>query len=224
LSLVSCLCPTYGRPAMLRRAVRCFLAQTHAPRELVVVYQAHDAGTRDYLRTLTDPSIRAVEIAPSPHLGPDGLRNHCVQAARGDYVAVWDDDDWSAPTRIQEQLAALRGGGRPGCCLYRVTLFDGIACSAYVSAARAWEQTLVIERGKMPAYANERGGDAALVRGLLQGAMVVALDRPALYVYVYHAANYFNREHWQANLLAHAQPLASAESARVAALLEPGGS
>jgi len=224
-SLVSCVCPTFGRVPMLRRAVACFLAQTYAPRELVVVYQSHDLATRDYLRGLGEPSIRAVEIAPSPELGPGALRNLCVEAARGKHVAVWDDDDWCAPTRLAEQVTALTAGGKPGCCLYRVILYDAESRAAYMSMSRAWEQSLVMERAAMPAYSGERrGSDAVLVRQLLREDKLVALDRPELYVYVYHGGNIWDREHWRRNLLAHAALLPSADSRRVAALLEPAGS
>ena len=224
MPLVSCLCPTFGRVPMLRRAIGCFAAQTHVPRELVVVYQSHDAPTRDYLRTLADPSIRAIEIAPSPHLGPDGLRNFCLEAARGDYVAVWDDDDWFAPTRLAEQLAAARVAGRAGCCLQRIFLYDSVTHQAYVSMHRAWEMSLVIERASMPRYANARGADSELMSALLRDEKLAPLDRPDLYIYIYHGGNYFSRRHWKSNLAGRGAPLASAESARVAALLATEGS
>jgi glycosyltransferase involved in cell wall biosynthesis len=210
---------------MLRRAIACFLRQTHAPRELVVVYQSHDAPTRDYLASLSEPSIRAVEIAPSPELGAGALRNLCTEAARGEYVAVWDDDDWHGPTRIAEQLAAFAGTGKAGCCLYRIILYDGVAQVAYVSMTRCWEGSLIVERAAMPAYSGERrGSDAPMVRQLLRDARLVPLDRPELYVYVYHGRNLWNRRHWKDNLLAHAQPLPPAESRKVTALLSLEGS
>lgn len=209
---------------MLRRAIACFLAQTHAPRELVVVHQSHDAPTREYLRSLAEPSIRAIEIAPSPHLGPDGLRNVCLEGARGDYVAVWDDDDWYAPSRLEEQVGAARSAGTAGCCLLRITLYDSVARQAYVSRQRAWEMSLVVERASMPSYANARGADSDLVSGLLRDKKLAGLERPDLYVYVYHGGNYFSRRHWKSNMAGPGEPLASAETARVAALLATEGS
>jgi glycosyltransferase involved in cell wall biosynthesis len=210
---------------MLRRAVACFLRQTYAPRELVIVHRSDDTATRDYLRALGEPSIRVVEIEPSPELGPGALRNICVEAARGEYVAVWDDDDWYAPTRIAEQVAAFKGAGKAGCCLYRIVLYDGVTDTAYLSMSRLWEGSLIVERAAMPAYSGERrGSDAPIVRQLLREDKLVALDRPQLYVYVYHGRNVWDREHWKANLLAHAQPLPSAESREVTALLSLEGS
>lgn len=224
MSLVSCLCPTHGRVPMLRRAVACFLAQTHAPRELVIVYQSHDTATRDYLRSLAQPSIRAIEIAPSPHLGPEGLRNFCLEAARGDYVAAWDDDDWHAPPRLAEQLAEANRAGKEGCCLQRIVLYDSITHKAYVSMPRTWEMSLVVERAAMPPYPNARGGDTRLVGELLAAGKLAPLDRPELYIYVYHGGNYFSRRHWKSNMAGPGEPLSSAESARVRALLAREGS
>ena len=59
--LISCLCVTRNRVAMLRRAVNCFLDQIYSPRELVVLYESDDSATRDYLANLHEAQIRVIE-------------------------------------------------------------------------------------------------------------------------------------------------------------------
>ena len=61
--LISCLCVTRARVALLGRAVRCFLEQTHPNRELLILYDSDDAATRQYVGTLADDRIRAIEVA-----------------------------------------------------------------------------------------------------------------------------------------------------------------
>jgi glycosyltransferase involved in cell wall biosynthesis len=221
--LVSCLCPTWGRVSMLRRAIACFLRQTYEPRELVVIYRIDDAETKDYLATLGEQSIRAIEIAASPWLGPGALRNMAMEAARGHYVAVWDDDDWYGPTRLAEQIRAISVAGKPGCVLTQLVLYDGATQSAFLSAERTWENSLVAEREAVPAYSGlPRGSDAEVIHRMVAEDLLVGLHRPDLYIYTYHGENVWDRDHWEKNLLAHAHAMAASDTERVKSVLQEG--
>jgi glycosyltransferase involved in cell wall biosynthesis len=205
---------------MLRRAVSCFLSQTYQPRELVIVYQSDDAATKEYVTNLGHDSIRALEIPPSPQLGPGSLRNIAMQAAHGQYVAVWDDDDWYGPLRLAEQMRAIAAGGRAGCLLPRLMLYDCVTQSAFLSQDRNWENTLVALRSAVPPYSDaRRGSDTEVVYRMAEEGKLVRLERSDLYIYVFHGGNVWDREHWEKNLLAHAQPMTRAESQRVRATL-----
>ena len=214
--LVSCLCVTRNRVPLLRRAVACFLGQTYRPRELVVVYESDDPATRDYLGRLDEPSIRAVEVPSTPRLKLGKLRNLSVRAARGAYVAQWDDDDWHASARLADQMRVIRQTGRPACILLSWTIFDENTQSAFISARRGWEGSLVAERASMPAYLNfrKRGEDGIVVTTLRNQENLAVLDDPDLYIYVYHGANVWHREHWM-RLMSHAQPLSGEASRRI---------
>lgn len=208
---------------MLRRAVSCFLDQSYQPRELVILYQTDDHATIDYLSKLDEPSVRAVEVAHSPRLSTGSLRNIALQAARGHYVAMWDDDDWHGPTRLAEQIGCLAQTGRAGCVLRRLVLYDGVTQSAYLSAVRGWEGSLVAERAAVPLFPDlRRGEDTAVLIRMANEKMLVALDRPALYIYVYHGGNTCNRAHWRRYLLPSATLLPSDESDRIRSLLTRG--
>jgi len=117
--LVSCLCVTRNRVQMLSRAISCFLDQSYPARELVVVYEDDDAATRKYLLDFDEPSVRPIMVASSPKLTLGALRNISIQSSRGFFVAQWDDDDWYAPTRLAEQIKAIRTDDRRGCILAR---------------------------------------------------------------------------------------------------------
>lgn len=218
--LVTCMCVTRRRVPLLGRAVACFRSQTHARRELVVVHDADDVATRDYVASLGDPSIRAVgaPAEPRPRLG--GLRNLAVASSRGEYVAQWDDDDWYSPDRLAAQLQAVRESRQPACVLWRWTLFDMATGQAYVSARRPWEGSLFIERAAIPAYPDlPRFEDTPVIEQLAREGRVVGLDRPELYVYVYHGGNTWTRVHWKREILRGAQALGAAEGARIRGLM-----
>lgn len=221
--LVSCLCITRNRVSLLRRAIACFLAQTYQPRELLVLHDAEDDDpeTYNYLSALNEPSVRTIKTAShtQPTLGE--LRNLSLQMAQGHYIAQWDDDDWYAPTRLAHQIAAIRSSERKGCVLAREIIFDTATQSAFVSAKRAWEGSLVAERSAVPAYADlRRGEDTPVIKAMLEAGNLVFLDAPQLYVYVYHGNNTWDSAHWQNNLLKYATLLPAPITKQIAQSLK----
>ncbi len=226
VDLVSCLCVTRGRVGLLARAVACFRAQTWGARELVVLCESDDLDTRHYLdKALTawgsspadsgrHGALRIVEVPASPKQPLGTLRNLAVQASLGRYVAQWDDDDWSAPTRLAEQMAALHASGKRACVLERWTMFDALTQSAWLSERRTWEGSLLCRRDALPAYAPlARGEDTPVLQQLLAADDVVTVDEPSLYAYVVHDHNTWGRSHWEQVLRPHATPLGAAQSA-----------
>lgn len=106
--LVSALMVTRNRLRLVRRSLACLAAQTWPKLELVVV----DHGTEDYSPLLAEyrgrMEIRYDRIAHEPSVKLGGLRNLLLERARGEYLAVWDDDDWFHPERLATQVAYLR--------------------------------------------------------------------------------------------------------------------
>ena len=216
-ALVSCICVTRNRVTLLKRAVHSFLQQTYSPCELVIQYEADDIATRSYVRTLTDPRIVPTEVQAMPHLSLGNRRNIALRDARGKYIAQWDDDDWSAPTRVAEQIAAIRTSGRQGCVLLRCLLFDEALQRASVSGSRFWEFSLVAERLAVPAFSElAKGEDTSVIVQMLNAYQLAGIDRPELYVYVFHGANIWDREHWETAIAKDSQVLALSEIEAIA--------
>ncbi len=220
-ALVSCICVTRNRVALLKRAVHCFLNQTYRPCELIILYEADDIETRSYVRTLNESRIVPMEVQAMPRLSLGSLRNIAVRDARGHYIAQWDDDDWSAPTRLAEQMEAIRTSGRQGCVLLRWLMFDGLTQRALLSAQRLWEGSLVAERLLVPTYSTlGKGEDTPAVMQMFNADQLVGLDRPDLYVYVYHGNNTWDRTHWDTAISADAQVLSVEISERIVMQLQ----
>ena len=112
---VSCIMPTYNRRRFVPLAVRWFLAQDWADRELIVVDDG-DEPCGDLLPE--DARIRYVRLERRHSLG--AKRNLACQAASGSVIVHWDDDDWSAPTRLTYQVSSLLKAGAAVCGLTRV--------------------------------------------------------------------------------------------------------
>jgi hypothetical protein len=197
---VSCLCVTHRRADLLTRAIRCFEAQTWPNRELVVVYREDDHETLAVCKQALDREVPLNLVGVSPQKKPTlgELRNLSVQRAIGEWVMVWDDDDWHHPQRIIEQYNAATSQDKPACVLNRVCLYDVPEKSLRVSRSRRWEQTLLCRRDVMPEYKHlERREDRPVVDHLQVSGSLTTLDKPGLYCYVWHGRNVNTHDHFK---------------------------
>jgi len=103
---VTALCITRNRRQWLPKAIQCFLAQTYSPLELLIVADGEDV--RDLVPN--DPRVRLLHLAD--HTGIGDKRNFGCDSAAGEVIAHWDDDDFSAPNRLSDQLARLKASGK----------------------------------------------------------------------------------------------------------------
>jgi glycosyltransferase involved in cell wall biosynthesis len=118
--LVSCVMPTADRRALVLRAIGYFLRQDYPNRELVILDDGMDSIAD--LVPADEPSVRYVRLTGRRTLG--AKRNACVEAARGDLLMHWDDDDWMASHRISYQVEALLGEGAEVCGLRRMLFYE----------------------------------------------------------------------------------------------------
>lgn len=225
--LISCLCVTRKRPGLLARSIRCFQAQRWAPRELLVVYEDDDPETRDYLRTVTDPMIRTMEVPTDPKMTLGELRNLAIAAARGRWFCQWDDDDWHHAERLSAQWAALRARRADACVLMHWLVYDAGTGRAFISPRWHWEGSLLCDKevlaGGLRYAAAARIEDTPFVQALVRRGGLATLLRPALYVYVYHGANVWDYGHWQRHILSRSPcELSAADAAEVRDILDGG--
>jgi ADP-heptose:LPS heptosyltransferase/2-polyprenyl-3-methyl-5-hydroxy-6-metoxy-1,4-benzoquinol methylase len=127
MCLVTCIMPTADRRRFVPRAISCFLAQNYPQRELVII----DDGA-DSVRNLVpeDPRIRYFRTETRQPVGT--LRNFACREARGELIAHWDDDDWSASWRLRYQVEQVREATAEICGLSRVWFYSS-------EEKKAWE-------------------------------------------------------------------------------------
>ena len=106
---VTVLLAVYDPPLeMLGQAVDSILSQTFTDFEFLIVDDgSRDPGVRSFLlgRAQADPRIR---MAWEPHRGLTASLNRGLALATGRFIARQDADDWSAPSRLEQQLAWFR--------------------------------------------------------------------------------------------------------------------
>jgi glycosyltransferase involved in cell wall biosynthesis len=113
--LISCLMVTGNRKALAARAIACFRNQTWPNKELVII----DDGTEDLSSLFVgiEDQVQYIRLEKRPENVLGMLRNKSLDAARGVFLAQWDDDDWYHPDRLKIQAEVLMQGN-DACCLH----------------------------------------------------------------------------------------------------------
>ncbi len=102
---VSVIIPTRNRLAFLREAIASVEMQSYPEWDLIVVDDASNDGTSDYLRTLNTPRVRVIRM--EHHAERSAARNRGLQGAVAEWVLFLDDDDRLKPRALARLFAAL---------------------------------------------------------------------------------------------------------------------
>lgn len=210
--LVSCLCVTHNKVALLKRSVECFFNQTYPNKELVLVYMADNVETKAFINQLTDSRIVCHELPNDGSMTLGEKRNLSIEKSNGFYFCVWDDDDWHNPYRIERQVEDLSNSDFGCSVLSSLLIYDTDTQTGFVSSSRAWEQTMLCAKSLIDydtlRYAHlDRGEDTILIEDLKARDLVSYRDDPGLYIYIYHGKNTWHRQHWQRNVMSRGEEL-----------------
>jgi glycosyltransferase involved in cell wall biosynthesis len=107
--LVSAVIPTYNYARFLPRAIDSVLAQTHDAVECIVV----DDGSADHTPEVLARYGGRIRAIRQENRGLSAARNACIRAARGEYIALLDADDFWHPEKIAKQLAYAEAATGP---------------------------------------------------------------------------------------------------------------
>jgi glycosyltransferase involved in cell wall biosynthesis len=190
--LVTCAMPTADRRDYVPRAIRQFLNQDYANRELLILDDGSDP-VADLVPD--DPRIRYQRLELKLTVG--AKRNLAASLANGEFIIHWDDDDWMANWRIRYQLESLRKSGAEVCGLNRFYYHSPDSGEAweyiYPPHERPWLAggTLCYRRQlafDYPFRDVNVGEDNAFVWSLPQGKLL-PLDNRDFYVATVHSGN-----------------------------------
>lgn len=129
--------PTYNRRAFVPRALEYFLRQDYTNKELVIVDDGMDA-----IGDLVPQDERFRYLRLKEKITVGAKRNRAIEAARGDIICHWDDDDWHAPRRLSYQVEALLREQAEVCGLRQMLFYDPAADQTwlytYPETQRPW--------------------------------------------------------------------------------------
>jgi len=199
---VSCICVSFGRPWYLKRAIELYKGQSYKNKELVIVYKVEDLETSNQLSSFRlDPEILAVACCGAEISSVCQMRNLGIDHATGDYVCIWDDDDWYHCERVRLQMEGLKVNSKPGTILTHLLIFDSLTDQLYFPFARTWEATFLLERKKIFEVGLKyddlpREEDVMFVRNATRLNLFFPVTQGQLYIYNCTGDNLSGREHF----------------------------
>ena len=122
--------PTCNRQGLIPVALKCYVSQHWPDKELVVI---DDGAVKvEGLVKQLVPDAVYIYLAEKQTIG--AKRNLACEAARGEVICHFDDDDWSAAGRIRDQVTRLLESGKQMTGYHSITYWDGTKAYRYVSA------------------------------------------------------------------------------------------
>ena len=104
---VSAVIPAYNAANFLPRTLESVLSQTRPPSEIIVV----DDGSIDDTPRVTEAFQDKIIYLRQPNAGPGSARNRGILAARGQWIALLDDDDEWLPEHLERQCVMAERTG-----------------------------------------------------------------------------------------------------------------
>ncbi|MBB5646267.1 glycosyltransferase family 2 protein [Pedobacter cryoconitis] len=201
--LISCICITQNRPSLLLKAIVSFDTQSYPNRELVISYPKWDKETKQLIESIlevADLRIVCIEREGNESLG--AARNHAIANCNGDFICLWDDDDWYHTKRLAHQYNTMRVNGqlREASILTKVMLFDVTTQKGYLSFPYLWCGSLLCKKNHIlqhPFTNSDVAEDAQIVKYLESRKLLHYIpDSAFLYLYVYHGTNALSYFHF----------------------------
>ncbi len=120
MPLVSVVIPVYNGEAFVGQAIESVLAQTWPHLELIVVNDGSTDGSAEVIGRYRDRLV----LVEQSNQGVAAARNAGMQRAKGDFVALLDQDDWWRPEKLARQVPLLAANPRVGLVHTAVDHYD----------------------------------------------------------------------------------------------------
>lgn len=191
--LISCICITNSRPELLKKAIACFESQNYPNKELVISFPKNDVQTKTVIEeVLTAGNIRIYQIARHTADFVTDAKNDAIIKCTGDYICIWDEEDWCHSSRLMYQFNSMQsiGQGYKASILTRILLFDFVNKQAYISFPHAWDRSILCRKEVLTQDQHRRPGkeeDTRIIQSLSSRKLLLRIeDVPFLYIYVCH--------------------------------------
>eukprot|EP01013_Petalomonas_cantuscygni_P003666 TRINITY_DN13887_c0_g1_i1.p2 TRINITY_DN13887_c0_g1~~TRINITY_DN13887_c0_g1_i1.p2 ORF type:complete len:327 (-),score=83.60 TRINITY_DN13887_c0_g1_i1:8-988(-) len=101
----------YNCEAFLASAIQSVLTQTTPALELILVDDGSSDRSVEIAQAIAEKDARLKVFSGTRYGGPAPVRNHALNQAKGDWIAIVDSDDLIRPDRLQRMLNAAEDTG-----------------------------------------------------------------------------------------------------------------
>lgn len=114
--MISVIIPAYNCGQYIECAIHSATGQTGVGElEIIVVDDGSTDDTKRIVKEMaaSSPDVQIRYIANEKNLGAAETRNVGIRAAKGEYIAFLDGDDWWAKDKLKKQLKLIRKSDAP---------------------------------------------------------------------------------------------------------------
>lgn len=101
---VTVVMSSYNRKDYIKEAIESILNQTYQNFEFIIIDDCSQKETQDVIEQYAKNDERIIFLKNEHNMGQALTRNRGLEIARGEYIAILDDDDISLPTRLEKQV------------------------------------------------------------------------------------------------------------------------
>lgn len=105
--LISVVMGIYNCADTLEEAVQCIIDQTYTNWELIMCDDGSKDNTYEVAQELAKRDSRIIVIKNEKNITLAPTLNHCIEYAKGDYIARMDGDDICPPDRFEKEIDFL---------------------------------------------------------------------------------------------------------------------
>lgn len=103
--MISVVIPLYNKESLISKTIKTVLNQTYQDFEIVVVNDGSTDNSVAEVKKIDDSRVRLIN---QKNAGVSKARNHGIQEAKGDYIALLDGDDEWKPDYLKTQYELSR--------------------------------------------------------------------------------------------------------------------
>ena len=103
--MVSVIIPTFNREKTIERAIKSVLNQTYQDIEVIIVDDGSKDRTYEQIKRIDSDKIRYIY---QENAGASAARNTGILAAKGEYIAFQDSDDYWYPDKLEKQFNVMK--------------------------------------------------------------------------------------------------------------------
>lgn len=104
---ISVIMSSYNRTQYIKEAIESILNQTYQDFELIIIDDCSKKETQDVIEQYAKNDERIIFLKNEHNMGPSNTRNRGFEIAKGEYIAIVDDDDICLPDKFEKQIEYL---------------------------------------------------------------------------------------------------------------------